>query len=98
AGPELADHQDQVAGLQVGGEAGTRGLRRGRPVGNFTPVAVVHFEPQRIPGAEPARVPHSMSNLSLETREEGGAVRIAVSGELDLASALTFDEELRRAE
>jgi anti-sigma B factor antagonist len=39
-----------------------------------------------------------MSNLSLETREEGGAIRIALSGELDLASALTFDEELRRAE
>lgn len=39
-----------------------------------------------------------MSNLSLETREEGNAVRIALSGELDLASALTFDEELRRAE
>ncbi|MBV9212402.1 MAG: STAS domain-containing protein [Actinobacteria bacterium] len=39
-----------------------------------------------------------MSNLSLETREEEGAVRIAISGELDLGSALTFDEELRRAE
>jgi anti-anti-sigma factor len=39
-----------------------------------------------------------MTSLSLETREEEGAVRIAVSGELDLASALTFDEELRRAE
>jgi anti-sigma B factor antagonist len=39
-----------------------------------------------------------MSNLALETREEGSAVRIALTGELDLASALTFDEELRRAE
>jgi anti-sigma B factor antagonist len=36
--------------------------------------------------------------LSLETREEDGAVQIAVSGELDLSSALTFDEEVRRAE
>jgi anti-anti-sigma factor len=39
-----------------------------------------------------------MASLSLETREEDGAVRIAVAGELDLSSALTFDEEVRRAE
>ena len=39
-----------------------------------------------------------MNTLSLETREEGEQVRIAVVGELDLSSALTFDEELRRAE
>jgi anti-anti-sigma factor len=34
----------------------------------------------------------------LETREEQDTVRIAVGGELDLSSALTFDEEVRRAE
>jgi len=34
----------------------------------------------------------------LETREEEGAVQIAVAGELDLSSALTFDDEIRRAE
>ena len=39
-----------------------------------------------------------MTSLSLETRDEGDAVRIAVAGELDLSSALTFDEEMRRAE
>jgi anti-anti-sigma factor len=39
-----------------------------------------------------------MNTLSLETREEGEQVRIAVAGELDLSSALTFDEEIRRAE
>lgn len=40
-----------------------------------------------------------MTSLSLETRqEEDGAVRIAVGGELDLSTALTFDEEVRRAE
>ena len=39
-----------------------------------------------------------MTSLSLETREEQGAVRIAVAGELDLSSALTFDDEVRRAE
>ena len=39
-----------------------------------------------------------MTSLSLETREEEGTVRIAVGGELDLSSALTFDEEVRRAE
>jgi anti-anti-sigma factor len=39
-----------------------------------------------------------MTTLSLETREEGELVRIAVAGELDLSSALTFDEEVRRAE
>jgi anti-sigma B factor antagonist len=39
-----------------------------------------------------------MITLSLETREEGDQVRIAVEGELDLSSALTFDEEVRRAE
>jgi anti-anti-sigma factor len=38
------------------------------------------------------------STLSLETREEGEQVRIALEGELDLSSALTFDEEIRRAE
>jgi anti-sigma B factor antagonist len=39
-----------------------------------------------------------MITLSLETREEGDQVCIAVEGELDLSSALTFDEEVRRAE
>ena len=39
-----------------------------------------------------------MTSLSLETREEEGAVQIAVAGELDLSSALTFNDELRRAE
>ena len=39
-----------------------------------------------------------VTSLSLETREEEGAVRIAVAGELDLSSALTFDDEVRRAE
>jgi anti-anti-sigma factor len=39
-----------------------------------------------------------VASLSLETREEEGTVRIALAGELDLASALTFDEEVRRAE
>ena len=39
-----------------------------------------------------------MTTLSLETREEQDTVRIAVGGELDLSSALTFDEEVRRAE
>ena len=39
-----------------------------------------------------------MTTLSLETREEGEQVRIALEGELDLSSALTFDEEIRRAE
>ena len=39
-----------------------------------------------------------VTSLSLETREEEGAVRIALAGELDLSSALTFDEEVRRAE
>src|SRR5919198_5655217 len=39
-----------------------------------------------------------MTTLSLETREEGEQVRIAVGGELDLSSALTFDDEIRRAE
>jgi anti-sigma B factor antagonist len=39
-----------------------------------------------------------VTTLSLETREHEGAVRIALSGELDLSSALTFDDELRRAE
>jgi anti-anti-sigma factor len=39
-----------------------------------------------------------VTTLSLETREENDTVRIAVAGELDLSSALTFDEEVRRAE
>jgi anti-sigma B factor antagonist len=39
-----------------------------------------------------------VSTLSLETREEQDTVRIAVGGELDLSSALMFDDEVRRAE
>jgi anti-sigma B factor antagonist len=39
-----------------------------------------------------------MSTLSLQTYQEPGSVRVAVAGELDLSSALTFEEELRRIE
>jgi anti-anti-sigma factor len=39
-----------------------------------------------------------MSTLSLQTYQEPDSVRVAVSGELDLSSALTFEEELRRIE
>jgi anti-anti-sigma factor len=39
-----------------------------------------------------------MSTLSLQTYQERDSVRVAVSGELDLSSALTFEEELRRIE
>jgi anti-sigma B factor antagonist len=39
-----------------------------------------------------------MSVLSLQTYQEPDAVRVAVSGELDLSSALVFEEELRRIE
>jgi anti-anti-sigma factor len=39
-----------------------------------------------------------MSTLSLHTYREEDSVRVAVSGELDLSSALTFEEELRRIE
>lgn len=39
-----------------------------------------------------------MSILSLETFHGEGSVRIALEGELDYSSALTLDDELRRAE
>src|SRR3954465_12399691 len=39
-----------------------------------------------------------MSTLSLHTYREPDAVRVALSGELDLSSALVFEEELRRIE
>ena len=39
-----------------------------------------------------------MSTLSLHTHQEADCVRVAVSGELDLSSALVFEEELRRIE
>jgi anti-sigma B factor antagonist len=39
-----------------------------------------------------------MSTLSLHTYQEPHSVRVAVSGELDLSSALVFEEELRRIE
>ena len=39
-----------------------------------------------------------MSTLSLHTYQEPNSVRVAVSGELDLSSALVFEEELRRIE
>src|SRR3954463_11338086 len=39
-----------------------------------------------------------MSTLSLHTHQERDSITVAVSGELDLSSALTFEEELRRIE
>jgi anti-anti-sigma factor len=39
-----------------------------------------------------------MSTLSLHTYQDADSVRVALSGELDLSSALTFEEELRRIE
>jgi anti-anti-sigma factor len=39
-----------------------------------------------------------MSLLTLTTSQEQEAVRVSLTGELDLSSALTFDEELRRIE
>ena len=39
-----------------------------------------------------------MSILSLETFHGQGSVRIALEGELDYSSALTLDDELRRAQ
>ena len=39
-----------------------------------------------------------MSTLSLHTYQESDSVRVAVSGELDLSSALVFEEELKRIE
>ena len=39
-----------------------------------------------------------MSTLSLHTYKEPDSVRVAVAGELDLSSALVFEEELRRIE
>src|SRR5436305_13919181 len=39
-----------------------------------------------------------MSTLSLHTYREPDQVRVEVSGELDLSSALTFEEALRRVE
>lgn len=40
----------------------------------------------------------AVSLLSLETSRQGDAICLALSGELDLSSALVLDEELRRAE
>ena len=39
-----------------------------------------------------------MSNLDLELSQHDEAVRISLSGELDISSALTLEEELRRIE
>ena len=39
-----------------------------------------------------------MSTLSLHTYQEPHQVRVEVSGELDLSSALTFEEALRKVE
>ena len=39
-----------------------------------------------------------MSTLSLHTYREPDSVRVALSGELDLSSALVFEEQLRRVE
>jgi anti-anti-sigma factor len=40
----------------------------------------------------------TLSLLTLTTSHEHETVRVALEGELDLSSALTFDEELRRIE
>ena len=40
----------------------------------------------------------TLSLLTLTTSHEQEAVRVSLAGELDLSSALTFDEELRRIE
>jgi anti-sigma B factor antagonist len=40
----------------------------------------------------------ALSLLTLTTSQEEEAVRIELAGELDLSSALTFDEQLRRIE
>jgi anti-anti-sigma factor len=42
--------------------------------------------------------PPPMSTLSLHTYREPDSVRVEVSGELDLSSALVFEEQLRRVE
>jgi anti-anti-sigma factor len=39
-----------------------------------------------------------MSTLSLHTYRDPDSIRVAISGELDLSSALVFEEELRRIE
>jgi len=39
-----------------------------------------------------------VSNLAVELSQHDDAVRVSLSGELDLSSALTFEEELRRIE
>src|SRR4051794_18828146 len=39
-----------------------------------------------------------MSLLSLQTYQDEEAVRVALGGELDISSALLFDEELKRIE
>jgi anti-sigma B factor antagonist len=39
-----------------------------------------------------------MSNLAVELSQHDDSVRVALAGELDLSSALTFEEELRRIE
>jgi anti-anti-sigma factor len=39
-----------------------------------------------------------MSLLSLQTYQDDEAVRVALGGELDISSALLFDEELKRIE
>jgi anti-anti-sigma factor len=39
-----------------------------------------------------------MSLLSLQSYQEPNAVRLLLSGELDLSSALVFDEEMRKLE
>jgi anti-anti-sigma factor len=39
-----------------------------------------------------------MSILSLQTFQDEGSVRVALEGELDFSSALTLDDELRRAD
>jgi anti-sigma B factor antagonist len=40
----------------------------------------------------------TLSLLTLTTSQEQEAVRVTLAGELDLSSALTFDEQLRRIE
>jgi len=48
--------------------------------------------------ARAAIVPRDMALLELDTHDEDGAIRLSLSGELDISSAPRVEEELTRVE
>src|SRR4051794_24989479 len=84
---------------RIGPRAGEAGV--GKAVlahASAIPVRPAGKRRRRRPLVRGAIVPRDMALLELETHQENGSVRLALSGELDISSAPRVEEELTRIE